>query len=223
LEDSTFTAQNVINLSQDIIFVRAEGKKDTLISDRYKIAGYPTVILMNSSGEEIDRIFGYVKPDTFVTIIEDYLQGINTLDDLVRKFEEDSSDIDLAFRLADKYEGRRMYEQAGIYYQKVVEMDPEDRKGKSDDALFSLAWIQIRGKDYSKALEVFKNFLQKFPQSEMALDAEMYIPYCYSKIGDTTQALELYQKFLTQHPDSPDTGWVKDKIKALKGSTEKTD
>ena len=223
MEDSTFTAQNVINLSQDMIFVKAEGKKDTVISDRYKIAGYPTVILMNSSGEEIDRIFGYVGPDTFVTIIEDYLQGINTLDDLTIKFESDSSDIDLAFRLADKYEGRRMYDQAGIYYSKVVELDPEGKNGKSDDALFGLAWVQIRRKDYSKAMEAFGNFLQKFPKSEMALDAEMYIPFCYAKTGDTTQALELYQKFLTQHPDSPDTGWVKDKIKELKGSTEKTD
>jgi tetratricopeptide (TPR) repeat protein len=223
LEDSTFTAQNVINLSKDIVFVRAEGKKDTVISDRYKIAGYPTVILMNSSGGEIDRIFGYVRPDTFVSIIEDYLQGINTLEDVQKRFEADSSNVELAFRLAEKYEGRRSYDSASLYYNKVIMLDPENEKGKSQDALFSLAWVQIRGKDYSKALETFKNFLQKFSKSEMALDAEIYIPYCYSKIGDTAQALELYQMFLTQHPDSPDTGWVKDKIKALEGLAEKTD
>jgi tetratricopeptide (TPR) repeat protein len=223
LEDSTFTAQNVINLSKDIVFVRAEGKKDTLVSDQYKIAGYPTVILMNSSGGEIDRIFGYVRPDTFVSIIEDYLQGINTLEDVQRRFEADSSNLELAFRLAEKYEGRRSYDSASLYYNKVMVLDPENEKGKSQDALFSLAWVQIRGKDYSKALEAFKNFLQKFPKSEMAADAELYIPYCYAKTGDTTQALELYQKFLAQHPDSPDTGWVKDKIKALEGSADKTD
>jgi len=223
LEDSTFTAQNVINLSKDIIFVKTEAKKDTVISHRYNIAGFPTVILMNSSGEEIDRIYGYVMADTFVTIIEDYLLGINTLDDVKKKFEANPQDVELAFRLADKYEGRRAYDSASLYYSKIVELDPEDQKGKSDDALYSLASLELRKKDYLKALDAFKYFMQKFPKSEMAADAELYIPYCYAKSGDTTQALELYQKFLTSHPDSPDTEWVQDKIKELKPSTDKTD
>jgi len=223
LEDSTFTAQNVINLSLNMVFVKTEAKKDTLARDKYNIAGFPTVILMNSSGEEIDRIYGYVMADTFVTIIEDYLQGINTLADVKRKFETSPQDVELAFRLADKYEGRRAYDSASLYYNKVVELDPEDQKGKSDDALYSLASLELRKKDYLKALDAFKYFSQKFPKSEMAVDAELYIPYCYAKSGDTTQALELYQKFLTQHPDSPDTEWVQDKIKELKPSTDKTD
>ncbi len=188
-----------------------------MVRERYSIAGYPTIILMKSSGEEIDRIFGYVPADTFVSIIEDYLQGINTLADLQRKIETNPKDADLAFRLAEKYESRKAYDQAGLYYQKVVELDPEDQKGKSDDALFSLASLELRIKDYSKAVDAFKYFLQKFPQSEMAADAEEYIPYCYAKSGDTTQAVELYQTFLTQHPDSPDTDWVRDRLSELKG------
>ena len=217
LEDSTFTRQNVINLSADMIFVKTEAKKDTQVRDRYKIAGYPTIILMKSSGEEIDRIYGYVPADTFVSIIGDYLKGINTLEDLQRKFKENPKDVNLSFRLAEKYEGRKAYDQANSYYQKVVELDPDNEKGKAEDALYSLASLDIRQKDYPKALDAFKYFLQKFPKSQMALDAEEYIPYCYTKSGDTTRAIELYQVFLTQHPDSPDTDWVRDRIKDLRG------
>ena len=200
-----------------MIFVKAEAKKDSLVRDHYKIAGYPTIILMKSSGEEIDRIYGYVPADTFVSIIGDYLKGINTLEDLQRRFEANPKDVDLAFRLADKYESRKAYDQAATYYQKVVELDTDNEKGKAADALYSLASLEIRKKDYPKALDAFKYFLQKFPKSEMALDAEEYIPYCYTKTGDTTKAIELYQAFLTQHPDSPDTDWVRNRIKDLKG------
>ena len=200
-----------------MIFVRTEAKKDTLVRDRYKIAGYPTIILMKSSGEEIDRIYGYVPADTFVTIIGDYLRGINTLDDLQKKFEANPKDENMAFRLADKFESRKDYDQATSYYQKVVELDPDNEKGKSADALFSLASLEMRKKDYPKAVDAFEYFLQKFPTSEMALDAEEYIPYCYAKSGDTTKAMELYQTFLTQHPDSPDSDWVRDRMKDLKG------
>jgi tetratricopeptide (TPR) repeat protein len=215
LEDSTFTHRSVIELAGNVIFVKAEGKEDTVTRERYQIAGFPTVILMNSSGEEIDRIYGYAPPEEFVTTIRDYLQGRNTLDDLEARFQSDPEDAELAFRLAEKYEGRQMYEEAASHYRKVVDLDPLDKKGNSDDALFGLAWLEVREKEYLKAVDAFKYFLQKYPKSGMAADAEVYIPYCYSKAGDTTKALELYGKFLGEHPDSPDTGWVKKKIKDL--------
>ncbi len=223
LEDSTFTHQSVIELASNMILVKVEGKKDTVTRERYQIAGFPTVILMNSSGEEIDRIYGYAPPEEFVTTIRDYLQGKNTLDDLEERFEADPEDAELAYRLAEKYEGRQMYDQAASHYRKVVDLDPTDKKGNSDDALLGLAWLEARQKEYLKAIDAFKYFLQKFPKSEMAADAEAYIPYYHSKAGDTTKALELYEKFLTEHPDSPDTGWVKKKIKELTEPPEETE
>jgi TolA-binding protein len=217
LEDSTFTSQNVIDLSADMVFVKAEASKDTLIRDKYNIAGFPTIILFKSSGEEIDRIYGYVPADTFVNIIQNYLQGKNTLSDLEKKFQSDSSDVNLAFQLADKYESRRAYDQASSYYQKVVELDQDNQKGKAAEALYSLASLDVRKKDYSKAVDAFQYFLQKFPGNAMAVDAEEYIPYCYAKSGDTTKAIEFFQAFLTNHPDSPDTTWINDQIATLKG------
>lgn len=218
LEDSTFTHQSVIDLSTKMVFVKAEGKKDTITRERYKIAGFPTVILMNSSGEEIDRIFGFLPPKEFVSTIQDYLKGKNTLGDLKRRFEADPKDALLAFRLADKYEGRRMYEEASSYYSKVMDLDPMNEKGNSDDALFNLGWLKVREKEYLKAVDAFNHYLHKFPESEMVTIAKRYIPYCYSRTGDTTRALKLYEKFLVLYPDSPDTGWVGDQIRTLKGS-----
>ena len=220
MEDSTFTDQSVIALSRNMVFVKVEAKKDTLTREKYKIAGFPTVILMSSSGEEIDRIYGYAPAEEFIATIRDYLEGKNTLDDLARRFEADPKDPDLAFKLAEKHEGRQMYEESGTYYKRVLDLDPENEKGHSDDALMSLAWLEMRNKDYPRAIDTFKYFLQKFPQSEMAQDAEVYIPYSYAKAGDTTQALELYEKFLAAHPDSPDTDWVRDNISKLKGEGE---
>ena len=223
LEDSTFTHKSVIDLSKGMVFVKAEAKLDTLCRERYEIAGFPTVILMNSSGEEIDRIFGFLPPKEFVSTIQDYLQEKNTLEDLKRRFEADPKDALLAFQLADKYEGRRMYEEASSYYTKVVDLDPNDEKGNSDDALFNLAWLKVREKEYLKAVDAFNHFLHKFPKSEMVTIAERYIPYCYSRTGDTTRALKLFEEFLVLYPDSPDTGWVGDQIRALKGLSMSTD
>ena len=222
LEDSTFTHPEVIALSEDMIFVKAEAKKDTVLRDQYEIAGFPMVILMKSSGEEIDRIYGYRPPEEFVSTIQSYLQGKETLEDIKNRYQADSTDVELAFKLADKYEARRRYDGAILYYQKVVDLDPEDKKGKSQDALFNIGWLELRREEYPKADDVFKNFLERYPESGMAEDAERFIPYSYANAGDTTKALELYQKFLKDHPDSKDTSWVREKIEELKkeGSTD---
>ena len=215
MEDSTFTNVDVVALSKEMIFVKAEAKKDTVARDRYEIAGLPTVILMRSSGEEIDRIYGYLPPGEFVSTIEAYLQGKETLEDIENRFRADPTDVELAFKLAEKYEGRRVYDQAKTYYQKVIDLDPEDNQGKSQDALMQMAQLEIRKKDYLKAVDAFKYFLQKYPESEMAPDAEEYVAYSYEKAGDTTRALELYQRFLREHPNSDDTSWVRERIEEL--------
>lgn len=220
MEDSTFTDQSVVRLSRDMVFVKAEAGKDSVTGEKYRIAGFPTVILMNSSGEEIDRIFGFLPPEEFVTTIKDYLQGKNTLDDLEKRFQADPHDLELALQLAEKYESWRDYDEAALYYKTVLDLDPEDEKGNSDDALMSLAKLEVRRKDYPKAIETFEYFLQKFPQSEMAVDAEIYIPYSHERGGDTARALNLYEEFLLQHPDSPDTDWVRGRIKKLRGEGE---
>lgn len=220
MEDSTFTDQKVARFSQNMIFVKAEAGLDSVTREKYKIAGFPTIILMNSSGEEIDRIFGFLPPDDFVSTLQDYLQGKNTLGDLKNKFQEDSTNVELASKLAEKYEGRTEYDLAADCYKKVLDLDPQDEKGFSDDALMSLAWLEVRKKDYLKAAETFEYFLQKFPKSELVVDAEAYIPYSYSKAGDTTKAISLYEEFLSKHPDSEDTAWVRSNIKKLKGEEE---
>ena len=71
-------------------------------------------------------------------------------------------------------------------------------------------------------MDAFKNFLEKFPESEMAENAERFIASSYVKAGDTTKALDLFQKFLIDHPDSKDTSWVREKIEKLKkeGATD---
>ncbi len=142
LEDSTFAHPDVITLSKDMIFVRAEVKEDSALRDQYQIAGFPTVILMKSSGEEIDRIYGYLPPEEFVSSIQSYLQGNETLEDIKNRFQADSTDVELAFKLAEKYEARRRYDKAMMHYQKVVDLDPEDEKGKSQDALYNIAWLE---------------------------------------------------------------------------------
>ena len=222
MRDSTFTDKDVIKLSLDLVFVKLDSKKDSILVKKYGVSGYPTVILFESDGEEIDRIVGYAPPREFLKTVKSYLRGKGTLADLENKLRDDPSDIDILFQLGQKYQDRGKFEEALVHYQNIMTLDPENRGGKTDGALYQIGVIHRRQKDNQKAIEKFKELIQRFPESEKRISAEEYIPYIYTQMGDSAKALMLYEKILVDHPDIEESEreWVEKQIKKIKEGEE---
>jgi len=222
LRDSTFTDKDVIKLSLDFVFVKLDSKKDSALVSEQGVSAYPTVILFRSNGEEIDRIVGYAPPREFLKTVKSYLRGEGTLADLENKLRDKPSDIDLLFQVGQKYQDRGKFEEALAHYQNIMALDPENKRGKTDGTLYRIAVIHRRQKDNQKAIEKFEELIQRFPESEKRLDAEEYIPYIYTQMGDTTKALMLYEKILIDHPDleEGEREWVEKQIKQIKEGEE---
>jgi len=222
LRDSTFTDNDVIKLSLDFVFVTLNSKKDSTIVSGYGVNAYPTVMLFESSGKEIDRIVGYVPPREFLKTVKSYLRGEGTLTDLENRLRDKPSNLDLLYQVGEKYQDRGKYEEALMHYQNIMSLDPENKKGKTDGALFSIAVINRRQKDNQTAIDKFEELIRRFPQSEKRLDAEEYIPYIYAQMGDSTKALRLYEKILVDHPDieKEEREWVEKQIKKIKEGGE---
>jgi len=218
LDDSTFTDREVISLSLDFVFVKIDAKKDSLLVEEYKVSAYPTVILLKSSGEEIERIVGYLSPREFFKNVKSYLLGRGTLADLEKKLKKDSTDVVLLLKIGEKYMDRKRYDEAKRLLRKINDLDSKNYWGKTDSALFNLAYIHYREKEYKDAMVKFQSFSKDFPESGLRLDAEEYIPYIYEKMGDTTKALKLYEEFLKEHPKIKESEreWVEKRIKKLK-------
>ncbi|HEX9912713.1 MAG TPA: tetratricopeptide repeat protein [candidate division Zixibacteria bacterium] len=222
LADSTFTDTSLIRFSMDFVFFKTNAEKDTALAEKYKINGYPSVILTNPSGEEIDRVVGYANAPDFMQKIKDYLKGEGTLTDLENKHKKDTTDIELWFKVGDKYQERRRFEEALINFNKVVSLDPKDKTTKSSEALLNMGFIYSKLKNYPSAIEKFQEILKQYPKSKVSLKAEEYIPYTYATMGDTVKAVTLFKKILKDHPDleSGKKDSVEKMIKKLEGKKE---
>jgi len=74
LDAMTFSDPKVIELSKDFETYKADMTKSLSaevenLRDRFKIVGVPTVLILNSKGEEIERITGFVNAQEFYKII----------------------------------------------------------------------------------------------------------------------------------------------------------
>ena len=76
LDAVTFSNPDVITLSKEFETYKADMTKSLSpevesIRERFKIVGVPTVLILNSKGEEVERITGFVNAKEFYKIISD--------------------------------------------------------------------------------------------------------------------------------------------------------
>lgn len=76
LEKEVFTVDSVINyIEKDFISFKS-GKE---IERSFKVRAVPTIIVINKSGEEINKIFGYFPSDRFIEKLSHSVSSIKNL------------------------------------------------------------------------------------------------------------------------------------------------
>ena len=78
LKEKTYSDPRVIEALSSFIKLKADlsyshSEKTSQISNRHKIRSFPTIIFFDSSGQEIQRVSGFLAPDQFLALVN-YLQ-----------------------------------------------------------------------------------------------------------------------------------------------------
>ena len=215
LDTVTYVDPAVIELAGTMVFGKIDAEKDSVTAKKYRVSGYPTILLINSDGSEIDRISGYLPPDEFVETINNYLQDVGTLADYLRKADTNAT-TEVNYVLGEKYTGREMYDEARSYFNKVIEADPDNKDGHTEDAMMGLADLLLREKEYNKSITQLNKVIKKFKGSETATEAELWIAYAQRKNGDTTAAIQTYENYIKNHPESENIERIKERIEEMK-------
>lgn len=216
MDSVTFTDPIVIALSESIIFSKQWGKVDTAFSKAHGVVSYPTLILVKADGTELDRIVGFQPPESFIPSLFDIMQNRNTLDYYLTKLESYPDSFDIRNSVAQKYRYRGDNDNARMHFNYFLEKDPENSIGFSDDALLSLGKLESTAKNYDTAIGHFEMLIADYPDSELREEASIWIPYCLDRAERDTEALEMYEAFILEFPESEDIDWVNKQIKKLK-------
>jgi thioredoxin-related protein len=206
--------------STKVNLVHVNAEKDTLLAQKHHVSGYPTLVLLGTDGQEIDRIIGYMEVDEFLKTITDYQNGIGTLADLLNKAQTTPT-RELTLQIAEKYKYRGGLDDAKVWYQKVIATgDPTD--SLSGESRMSLTDMLRRDKQYDAAIESFKGVMEDFAGKSFAQDAELWIAIVCRQKGDTTSAIKGFEQFIEHYPKSEDAEYAKTQIDKLKGIEPKS-
>lgn len=171
------------------------------MAHKYGVAGFPTIVMTKPDGSEIDRIYGYAAGPEFVKTIRDFQADRNTLGDYLRRADTAASPS-LYYLIADKYVGRKKFSDAEVYFNKILTMDPKNEKGYSDSALYSLADMKIRDKQYDVAKATYTKLMETYPQSPLADDALFGVAVTNRRAEKYDDAINGFKMFMSVYPTS---------------------
>ncbi len=215
MADSTLPDAYVQKFLKNFAPALINAEVDTITANRYGVRSYPTTLILNRQGQEVDRLVGYFPPEEFVAGVTNALAGIGTLEDLLRKSEAEPV-VDNFYDVGQKYRWRGDYDQAANYFNKVMATDPTNEKGKSAESAYNLAHMKYKIKDYAAAIELWKKTAAAYPTEEISVDAELMTAYSYQKAGDFKNAQKEYKAFLKKYPDTEEKEWIEEQFTAMK-------
>ncbi len=172
------------------------------IYEKYEVAGFPTLLFLDSEGGEIDRIFGYDDdPDSYFKTLQQYAAGKGTLRSMLSALESDPDDVDLNYAVAMRYVDRGQGLKSPAYFTRILELDPEDRKGYAEDARFSLAVADMWTKDNVEPLAAF---LKKTTNERLLWDGYNFL-WKYNRNNENHEAaIDAYAMILELRPGDAD-------------------
>jgi tetratricopeptide (TPR) repeat protein len=201
--------------TNEMILVQINAEVDTAIKEKYNVMGYPTFILVDKDGKEVDRLAGYQEATQYVETFRNYSKGIGTLDAYLKEAAK-SKTRKLSYDIADKYKWRGNETDARKWYADVLSMG-DAKDSIAGETRLALADMTSRKKNYAIAIGEYNSIAKDFAGTMFAESADIWVPITYRKMGDTAMAITAFEGFIKKYPTSEDVEYAQKQIAKLKG------
>ena len=101
--------------------------------------------------------------------------------------------------MAEKYQERYETDKTMPYYEKVLELDPNNEKGHKVEATYQVALFEART---NQNIEPLKAFIATEPEEEFLVNAYSTLASTYSRKKDPENTVATYEEALKKFPDN---------------------
>jgi len=170
--------------------VDAEKGAGVELAKQYNIRGYPTIVFVNSEGEEIERIVGYLPQDRFFSELQRIDRGEDTYASLENQVQESPKDVALLVNFAQKIEERNQYSQDVLdLWQKIAGLTTAQDRYHTV-AIYKVAEQQAMLNHDPQPLETY---IQAHPNQMPTLQAYSKLVQVYRSNGETAMEAETFR------------------------------
>jgi Flp pilus assembly protein TadD len=204
MDDKVYPQREVTQaIERDFVALRRDGEtgEGAEIAARYHVVGFPTILLIDENGVEVDRVMGFVDGRELVETLARFRAGRGTIAALERQLQATPGDEALRLEVGRRH-AMRGDARAVVELGQVVVADPENRGKRASAALFTLGkYYWQRGmKDQAKALATLEELVRRFPSSPEAQDAPYPMAIALHALGRDGEARKVLDAWLEAAP-----------------------
>lgn len=183
------------------LVVDAEKGDGPAYAKTFRVTGYPTIVLLASDGSEIDRVAGYLPMPAFLETFQNYAKGVGTLDAMREELAAHPRDLELKLRISRKYDERGRVDEAETLLTEIVDADPANAAGWTDDAAAALAMGRFQRTGDEKLLE---DLLQRWPGLDTGPQVYNALIGLAARRDDKPRMKVLLDRAVADYPDDPE-------------------
>jgi len=190
-------------VTEGYVALRRDGERgDGLeIARRHHVVGFPTLLVLDEQGAEVDRVMGSMSASDLVRQLARLKDGKGALAELERQLAQAPSEalrMEAATRHAVRGDPRAVAELT-----EVVRNDPENRARRAAAALLTLGkYYYLRGaRDYARADSTLAELERRFPSTDEASQASYERAVAMQQGGRAKEARAQLDRWLEGGPN----------------------
>jgi len=166
----------------------------------FAILTYPTVLVLDGSGEEVDRVDRFLGPSQFMEKVRSFVDSPDSLANLRKAVREQPNSVSARYALAERLLDQNNYAKARPEFEKVIEIDPENREGKTDLSQYNVALCLASQERFVEAIIQLDVLKDRFPKSNALADATVLRGQIYRCCNELDKAKAALQEYVTKYP-----------------------
>jgi tetratricopeptide (TPR) repeat protein len=166
-------------------------------------------MILEPDGTEVDWFVGYSPPpEKYQEQVERALQGIDTFQSLSARFAKEPKNVEVNFKLAEKFSRRNKPEKASELYKQVVALDPDGKHGTTEfnkekvtymqNAEFNLGTMAMSARPPD--LAPLQAFIKKYPGGALVKEGFSRLNSYYGRTATKEEATKFFEEYMARFP-----------------------
>lgn len=199
-EEGVLADPNVVAATRPFLCVRLDATAEENLVKRYDVRGAPTVLILDSKGDEIARVSGMTEPATMTATLNGTGADQMSLRDAKRIAARDPGNCQAQWIVAKHYLDQDQHDRAMPHLKNIIAHDEQNTAGFTPDAMFALGYCYGKRREHAAAVYCMEQLLKRWPTFK---DREKTL-YCLAlsqlAIGKKAQGRVSLETLLREYP-----------------------
>lgn len=200
LKEKVFPDPIVDQSLKKFVLVRIDGEEFPNLMEHYDLKGYPSLLILDPNTIMIHKMTGFATKEMVVEFAEKSLRKFEEEQENQKIISKEPTNTSALYKLGNYYYKGGDPDKAKTYFEQAIQSpDPATPEIKMNST-FNLGLALMDLEEYETSVQVWKEYLLKFPDSKDSASVHYFLGSSYSQLGKKPDAKLYFKKALSQNP-----------------------